>query len=160
VHETRIEAQQTAEVEAGKADVPPDEPIAITVPSGRRRANDEAKSSPPTGSKTMSTCKPSGSSSYTYASSAPSARHVSTFSCDPTAATTRAPSDRAIWIVAVPTPPAAAYASTVAPGRTRTCRVNGMYAVRNVSRNAAPSANDAWSGSGTTSARSTAACSA
>ncbi len=44
--------------------------------------------------------------------------------------------------------------------RSRTCRVSGTYAVRNVRMKPAPSANDAPSGSGTSEARGTAASSA
>ena len=46
------------------------------------------------------------------------------------------------------------------PSATRACRVSGMYAVRNVRRNEAPSAKLARSGSGTTCAGWTAASSA
>jgi hypothetical protein len=85
---------------------------------------------------------------------------VSIFSGEPTTPTTEPPRPRATWIAAVPTPPAAAVTSTRLPGSTRTCRVSGMKAVRNVRRNDAPSANVACSGSGTTCARSTATSSA
>ena len=60
----------------------------------------------------------------------------------PAVAMTRAPSSRATWIAACPTPLAPASTSTVSPGRTF-ARVTSMcQAVRNVSGNAAASTNE------------------
>ena len=85
----------------------------------------------------MSTPSPSVSSitaslnpSSSTTSSAPALRASSPFSSVLTTAIARAPYPLATWIVAVPTPPAAPWTSTVSPSRSPPRSASAKCAVR------------------------------
>ena len=78
--------------------------------------------------------------------SAPSAATAARCCSLRTLATTRAPSTRAIWTAAVPTPPLAPFTSTVSPATRPACRTRASNAVRKTSGTAAAWASSSESG--------------
>src|SRR5436309_2738932 len=90
--------------------------------------------------------------------SAPSSRHSAHFSSLEAAAMTRAPTAFAIWIAAVPTPPAAPRTSTVSPAFSSARSTSAWWLVPYVQMNAAASSKAKPGGSGSTRFASTHAC--
>ena len=80
-------------------------------------------------------------------SSAPSARANSILSSLPTVAMTRAPTRRAIWIAALPTPLPAAWTNTVWPGESPARAMSACHEVSIAIGSAAPVSNEIASGS-------------
>ena len=115
---------------------PPVKPTTTTRPPSLSERRLSVNRSPPTGSSTRSTPPPDSSLAWSFhgpslrtTSSAPASRATRSFSSVDTTAIVRAPRPLAIWRVAVPTPPAAPWTSTVSPSSRRPRVTSEKYAV-------------------------------
>ena len=101
--------------------LPAVKPTITSRPSSLRERSESVTRSPPTGSMTMSAPPAARTSSFhappeRNTSSAPASRATASFASSETTANVRAPRPLATCSVAVPTPPAAPWTSTVSPG--------------------------------------------
>src|SRR4051812_42848670 len=138
-------------------------------PSGAMQRSDWAKPSPPTGSHTTSAPRPPVSSRTAGTQSSAASSAWSAPAAIATAIRSRplamptivpAPSARATWMHAVPTPPAAPWTRTASPSASRPCRVSARWAVWKLTTNPAPASMLVSSGSGMTRNAGAAASSA
>ena len=169
--ELRVEPQQPAEVEALDADVPADEQAGLVSghvprPSRARGAAEGPQAGDPLREELAADGVDDDVDLQVLRQLLVEIRlrraepgQTSSFSAEPAAATTCAPNARASCTAAVPTPPAAACTSTRAGREARLPRQRDVGRQER-QQERAPSANEAWSGSVTTCARSTAASSA